>query len=161
MFLSTLCAVPCSHAVVSYSLRSHGTVAARLLCPQGFFRQEYWGGLPCPLPEDLPNPGIEPRPPALQADYLPSAPSGKPKNTGVGSLCLLQGIFPTQESNRGFLHCRQILLLTELPGSRSHTFLQLPGCSNHWTLAIVRVCVCVCVCVCACTCSVAQSCLTL
>ena len=41
-------------------------------CPWGFFRQEYWSGLPCPLPGDLPNPGIEPRSPALQADSLPS-----------------------------------------------------------------------------------------
>ena len=40
---------------------------------------------------------------------LPTEPPGKPKNTGVGSLSLLQGIFLTQESNRGLLHCRQIL----------------------------------------------------
>ena len=39
----------------------------------------------------------------------PAEPQGKPKNTGVGSLSLLQGIFPTQESNQGLLHCRQIL----------------------------------------------------
>ena len=50
-----------------------------------------------------------PRSPALQADSLPSEPPGKPKNTGVGSLSLLQGIFPTQESNRGLLHCRRSL----------------------------------------------------
>ena len=50
----------------------------------------------------------EPRSPALQADFLPSKPPGKPKNTGVGTLTLLQGIFPTQESNRGLLHCRLI-----------------------------------------------------
>ena len=42
----------------------------------------------------LPNPGIKPRPPALQADSLPSEPPGKPTNTGEGSLSLLQGIFP-------------------------------------------------------------------
>ena len=41
----------------------------------------------------LPNPGIEPRSPALQADSLPAEPWGKPKNTGVGGLSLLQGIF--------------------------------------------------------------------
>ena len=46
--------------------------------------------------------------PALQADYLFSEPPGKPKNTGVGSLSLLQGIFPAQESNSG-LHYRWIL----------------------------------------------------
>ena len=39
----------------------------------------------------------------------PAEPQGKPKNTRVGSLSFLQGIFPTQESNRGFLHCRRIL----------------------------------------------------
>ena len=43
----------------------------------GFSRQEYWSGLPFPSPGDLPNPGIEPRSPALQADALPSEPSGE------------------------------------------------------------------------------------
>ena len=61
-----------------------------------------------PSPGDLPNPGIEPRSPALQADSLPAEPQGKPKNTGVGSLSLLQGIFPTQELNQYLLHFRQI-----------------------------------------------------
>ena len=60
-------------------------------------------------PGDLPDPGINPRSPALQEDSLPSEPPGKPKNTGVGSLSLLQGNFPTQELNWGLLHCRQIL----------------------------------------------------
>ena len=45
----------------------------------------------------------------LQADSLPAEPQGKPKNTGVGNLSLLQQIFPTQESNRGLLHYQQIL----------------------------------------------------
>ena len=45
----------------------------------------------------------------ILVDYLPSEPPGKPKTTGVGSLCLLQGIFPTQEPNQGLLHCRRIL----------------------------------------------------
>ena len=75
----------------------------------GFSRQEYWSGLPCPPPGDLPNPGIELKSLALWEDSLPSEPPGKPKNTGVGSLSLLQEIFPTQESNWGLLHCRQIL----------------------------------------------------
>ena len=56
-----------------------------------FSRQEYWSGLPFPSPGDLRNPEIKPRSPALQADYLLSEPPGKPKNTGVGSLSLLQG----------------------------------------------------------------------
>ena len=40
----------------------------------GFSRQEYWNGLPFPSPENLPNPGIKPASPALQADFLPSEP---------------------------------------------------------------------------------------
>ena len=75
----------------------------------GFSRQEYWSGLPFPSPGDLPDTGIEPWSPAFQADALTSEPPGKPKNTGVGSLYHLQGIFQTQESNQGLLHCRQIL----------------------------------------------------
>ena len=44
----------------------------------GFSRQEYWSGLPFPSSGDLPDPGIEPRSPALQADALTSEPPGKP-----------------------------------------------------------------------------------
>ena len=74
-----------------------------------FSRPKYCSGQPFPSPGDLPNPGIEPRSPALQADSLPAEPQGKPKDIGVGSLSLLQGIFPTQELNWGLLRCRQIL----------------------------------------------------
>ena len=105
----------------------------------GFFRQEYWSGLPFPSPGDLLNPGIEPESPSLQADSLPSEPARKPEihesesfsvvsdslqphglyspwsspgqKTGVGSLSLLQGIFPAQGSNPGLPHCRWILYL--------------------------------------------------
>ena len=59
-------------------------------------------------PRDLSNLGIEPRSPVLQVDSLQSKPPGKPKNTGVGNLSLLQVIFPTQGSNPGLPHCRQI-----------------------------------------------------
>ena len=44
----------------------------------GFSKQEYWSGVPLPSPGDLPNPGIEPRSPALQEDSLLSEPPGKP-----------------------------------------------------------------------------------
>ena len=43
-----------------------------------FSRQEYWSGLPFPSPGNLPDPGIEPRSPALEADALTSEPPGKP-----------------------------------------------------------------------------------
>ena len=62
-----------------------------------------------PFSRDLPNPGIKPRSPILQADSLPAETPGKPKNTGVGSLSLFWGIFLTQGLNRGLLHCRPIL----------------------------------------------------
>ena len=102
---------------MSDSLQPHGLQLARLLCSWGFSRQEYWSGLLCPPQGDLPNPGIEPRSPTLQVDSLPAEPLGKPKNTRVGSLSLLQRIFPTQESNWGLLHCKQILYQLSYKGS--------------------------------------------
>ena len=54
----------------------------------------------------------------MQADSLPAEPPEKPKNTGVGSLSLLQGIFPTQEMNLGLLHCRKILYQLSYQGIR-------------------------------------------
>ena len=66
------------------------TVVYQASLSMGFSRQEYWSALPFPSPRDLPDPGIKPRSPALQADFLPAEPPGKPKNTGMGSLSLLQ-----------------------------------------------------------------------
>ena len=65
-----------SHSVVSNSLRPYGLQAARLPCAWGFSRQEYWSGLLCPPPGDLPNPGIKPRSPTLQSNLLPAEPPG-------------------------------------------------------------------------------------
>ena len=65
----------------------------------GIFQARILEWVAIPFSGDLPNPGIEPKFPALQADSLPSEPTGKPKHTGVGSLSLLQGIFPNQELN--------------------------------------------------------------
>ena len=58
-----------------------------------------------PSPGDLLNPGIKPRSPALQMDSLPAEPRGKSKNTGVGSLSLLQGILQTQEDPGSGVSC--------------------------------------------------------
>ena len=109
------CVLSCS--VMSEFLWPHGLQPARLLCPWGFSRQEYGSGLSWPPPGDLPNPRIQPRSPTLQEDSLPYELPGKPKNTGVGSLSLLQAIFPTQDSNQGLLHCRQILYQLSYHGS--------------------------------------------
>ena len=103
-----------------------------------------------PFTRDLPNPGIKSRSKALQTDSLPTEPQGKPKwsescsvlsdslqshklcspwnspgqNTEVGSLSLLQGIFPTQESNPDLPHCRRILYQLSHRGSPG-------GCTSH------------------------------
>ena len=53
------------------------TVAWQVPLSMAFFRQEYWSGLPCPPPRNLPNQGIKLGSPALQADSLPSEPPGK------------------------------------------------------------------------------------
>ena len=76
----------------------HGILQARILEWVAF-----------PFSRGSSHPGIERMTPALQVDSLPAEPQGKPKNTGVGSLPLLQQIFPTQEWNWGLLHCRWIL----------------------------------------------------
>ena len=112
------------------------TVACQASRFMGFSRQEYWSGLPCFPPGDLPYLGIESGSPKLQADSLLSESPGKPllmfyslscvclfvtpwtvshpwdspaKKTGVDSHFLLQGIFLTQGLNLGLLHCRWIL----------------------------------------------------
>ena len=65
----------------------------------GFSKQEYWSGLPFPSPGDLPNPGMKPRSPALQADSLPTEPPGKPvfpeTTLSLGFKCMsLNAYFP-------------------------------------------------------------------
>ena len=83
----------------------------------GFSRPEYWSGQLFPSPGDLTNLEIKPRSPILQPDSLPAEPSVKSKNTGVGSLSLLQQIFLTQKSNQGLLHCKWILYPLSYQGS--------------------------------------------
>ena len=76
----------------------HGILQARIL---------EW--VASPFSRGSSQPKIKPRSLTLQADSLPAEPQAKPKNTGVGSLSLLQQIFQTQKSNQGLLYCRWIL----------------------------------------------------
>ena len=64
----------------------HGVLQARIMEWVAF-----------PFSRGSSHPGTEPRSPSLQADSLPDEPQGKPKNTRVGSLSLLQGIFPPRD----------------------------------------------------------------
>ena len=116
---NNVCANVLSHFSHGALFATLWTVSCQVPQSMGFFRQEYWSGLPCPPSGDLPNPRIESRSPAFQVDSLSSEPPGKSKNTGVGSLSLLQGIFPTQESNWGLLNCRRILYQLSHQGSPS------------------------------------------
>ena len=62
---------------MSNSLPPYGLQPASLLHPWDFSKQEYWSGLPCPPPGDLPNPGIKPMPlmsPALVGSLLLTSP---------------------------------------------------------------------------------------
>ena len=68
----------------------------------------------------LPNPGAEPRSPALQADSFPTESPGKTRNSGVGGRSLLRGIFLTKQPNQGLLHASRFFT-SGAPG-RSYMF---------------------------------------
>ena len=76
-----------------------GLTLCQVPLSMGFYRQEYWGGLPFPTPGDLPDPGIQPESPVLQADSLPLSHLGSPQqkdNTHkihLQDLDVLWGIF--------------------------------------------------------------------
>ena len=78
---------------------------------------------------------IEARSPTLQVDSLPAEPQGKPKNTGMGSLSLLQQNFPTQELNWDLLHCRWILYQLSYQGSKYREKSFLIGTTSHSLLS--------------------------
>ena len=71
----------------------------------------------------------------IAGDSLPAEPQGKPKNIGVGSLSLLQGILPTQELNQDLLHCRQLLYQLSHQGSPIEFLSLLNPVPSRWSLA--------------------------
>ena len=87
IFIPFVSGVPVKGKVKSLSrvrlFATQWTVAYQAPPSMGFFRQEYWSGLPFSSPGDLPNPGIELGFPALEADALTSEPPGKPINIVV------------------------------------------------------------------------------
>ena len=76
------------------------TVAYQAPPSMGFSRQKYWNRLPFTSPGDLPNPGIEPTSPTLQADTLPSEPPGKPKLSGGCNISRYYSSFSDWRKNR-------------------------------------------------------------
>ena len=116
-----LVAQPCLTLCDPMDYTVHGVLQVRILEWVAF-----------PFSRDLPNPGIEPRSPTLKVDSLPAEPQGKPKNTGVSSLSLLQRIFLTQESNRDLLHCRRILYQLSYHGCRFNPWVRKIPCRRKW-----------------------------
>ena len=127
MLVTQSCPTLCKTMYLAY-------LASQAPLSMGFSSQEYWSGLPFLSPGDLSDPRIKLRSPKLQVNSLLSEPPGKPKNTGVGSLSLLQGNFPTQELNWGFLHCRWIIYHPNHCGSPSWIYLiPYPNmCAYKW-----------------------------
>ena len=80
-FFALVCEGACSVISDSATL---WTVPYQAPLSMEFSMQEYWVGLPFPSPGDLPDPGIEPRSPVLQADSFPVEPLGKPKSIARG-----------------------------------------------------------------------------
>ena len=96
--------------------RSHPTLCAHQSpLSMGFSRQEYQSGLSCPPPVDLPNPGIEPGLPHCRQILYHLSHQGSPRMLEWVAYPFSRGIFLTQESNRGLLHCMDSLP-AELPG---------------------------------------------
>jgi len=75
----------------------------------------------------------------LQADSLPAELQGKPKNTGVGSLSLLQLIFLTQEINWGLLHCRRILYRLSYQGKITIKPFSKQLCKINGALYVIQI----------------------
>ena len=100
------------------------TLACQASLSMGFSRQEYWSGLPFPSPGNLPNPGIEPGSPALQADSLPTE--------------LQKGIVELQNQ----LFCTSRRKKKVFSKEKSGNFCSLPGnnTSSHLPLAKLTLC---------------------
>ena len=114
------------------------TVACQAPLSMGFFRQEYWSGLPCPLPGDHPNPGIKPRSPSLQAISLPAEPQGKWYIINI--ICVQSGL-PRQLCGEEYAcQCRDVSSIPgsgRFPGEGNGNPLQYSCLGNHGQRSLV------------------------
>ena len=125
------CAV-LSCSIMSDSLQPHGLYPTRHHCPWGFSRQEYWSGLPCSPLGDLPNLGVEPKSPALQADSLPSEPPRKPQEVTTGDNV---SSVPLVILGNGVEHTPQCHTIQGAKGPR-HLFIQPFLSAIAWRLLL-------------------------
>ena len=79
-----------SVAQLCLTLLTPWTVAHQAPLSKGFFRQEYWSGLPCPPPGELPKPGIKPRYPSLQVDFYHLSRQGSPNKDEGAPICRMK-----------------------------------------------------------------------
>ena len=102
------------------------TIAYQAPRSMGFSRQECWSGLPFSSPGNLPDPGIEPRSPTLQANALPSEPPGKLENVVQFS--------SVQSLSRVLLFVTPCTIAYEAPTSMEFSFLTFPksSCVCQW-----------------------------
>ena len=111
------CALSCS--VMSDSLGTHELQPARLLCPWGFSRQEYWSGLPCPSPGFFPTQESSPGLLLCRQILYHLSPQRSPQILEWVAYPFSRGSSLTQESNQDLLHCRQMLYQLSYQGSSS------------------------------------------
>ena len=101
-----------------------------------FARPEYWTGYPFPSPGDLPNPGIKPRSPTLQADSLPAEPQGKPQFIKSYTLNMYSFLHVNHTSikwflkNELFIELSSVFTLTLLQEEKLTTEMQLLESDN-------------------------------
>ena len=102
-----------------------------------FSRQSYWSGLPFPSPGDLPDPGIEHRSPALQADALPSEPPGKQENKVYHSFHCFPIYLPWSDGTR--CHDLQFLNVGFKPAFSLSSFTSIKRLFSSSSLSKIRV----------------------
>ena len=111
--------------------RSHLTLCEPMGIVHGILQARILAWVAFPFSRGSSQPRDQTQVSHIAVDSLPAEPEGKPKNTVVGNLSLLQWIFPTQESDQGLLHCRQIIYQLSCPGSFTK-MKTLPGTLKMW-----------------------------
>ena len=120
-----------SLSVMSNFLQSFWTVACQAPLSMGFFRWEYWSELPFPSPGDLPDPGIEPRSPALQAHDLPTELWGQP----LGSMDILTILISSNPWTWNLFH---LFMSSSVLSSMCYSF-QCTDLSSPWLILFLSI----------------------
>ena len=136
--------------IMSDSFVTSWTVALQVLLSMGFPRQECWSRLPFLSPGDLPNPGIEPMPPALQTDSLPLSQQGSPFECIIQHCWLQMQCCTAELWNSFILHCWNFFCSnSSFPPPSSPTILLFGSmnltlffnlCIFNWKIVVLKFC---------------------